>query len=74
MEAKCNEITRKIMLWCIEKSSWVVALHLPSTTNVAADEESTMDQRELDWQLDSEVFHKIQFLFGVNDGNGSVCF
>ena len=49
------------------KNSWILASHLPGTANVAADDESRRDRRELEWTLDSENFHNIQFLLGVND-------
>ena len=57
------------------KDNWIVASHLPDTANVAADDESRSDRRELEQKLHSLLLlfffsHKIQFLLGVNGAVG----
>ena len=46
------------------KSGWIVASHRPGIANVAENEESRRDRRELEWKLDSEMFDEIQLLLG----------
>ena len=60
-----NEIARQIWLWAIERNVWLTAEHLSGTLNVGADAASRKQYAlESEWQLDTQVFSKINKLFG----------
>lgn len=67
MKQECNEITREIWLWCIEKDIKLVAVHLPGSDNIAADEESRDKGLETEWALEKSVFNRIDQLYGPFD-------
>ena len=31
---QCNQLTRKLWLWCIERNLWITATHIPGKLNV----------------------------------------
>ena len=51
----------------MDKGNLVLAVHLPGSDNVKADEDSRVDQREIEWKLDPEVFLAAQDKLGVAD-------
>ena len=51
----------------MDKGNLVLAVHLPGSDNVKADEDSRVDQREIEWKLDPEVFLAVQDKLGVAD-------
>lgn len=56
----CNTITKEIWLWCIERSNFLTAVHLPGSENIEADEESRSEHHfELEWSLNSHIFDLI---------------
>ena len=48
------------------KDNWIVASHLPDTANVAADDESRSDRRELEQKLHSLLLLFFFFFFSQN--------
>lgn len=63
----CNDVTRELWLWCIDRKILLTAAHLPGSENTEADEESRKDRREIEWKLNPEVFWVIQKRLGVAD-------
>ena len=60
----CNDITRKIWLWCLEHNVYIVAAHIPGVENKIADEESRKDRCSGEWSLNTDVFKCVQTVFG----------
>ena len=56
---KCNELARKIGLWCYENENWITASYLPGELNVVADRESRSVHDNTEWSLHPILFHKI---------------
>ncbi|GFS00317.1 reverse transcriptase/ribonuclease h/methyltransferase [Elysia marginata] len=50
--------------WCIENDNRVTAIHIPGKDNLVADRESRLDKREIEWQLNKDVFRKLDAMFG----------
>lgn len=40
MKENLNDLTREILLWCINRDIWLTAAHLPGSENCEADYES----------------------------------
>ena len=59
----CNQITRHIWLWCLERTNFVLAVHILGSENVEADVESRTS-RELEWKLDPFFFQDILSYLG----------
>ena len=55
----CNDITRDIWLWCLERHNFVSAVHIPGSTYIEAEFESRVDRHEIEWRLDERVFQSI---------------
>ncbi|CAG2245642.1 unnamed protein product [Mytilus edulis] len=55
-----NELTRDIWNWCINRSIWLSACHLPGKTNVEADKLSRHLSDDMEWKLNENIFMKIQ--------------
>ncbi|VDI32218.1 Hypothetical predicted protein [Mytilus galloprovincialis] len=62
-----NELTRDIWNWCINRSIWLSACHLPGKTNVEADKLSRHLSDDMEWKLNENIFMKIQKLFGPSN-------
>ena len=54
----CNDITRDIWLWCLERHNFVSAVHIPGSTYIEAEFESRVDRHEIEWRLD-ERFSRV---------------
>ncbi|XP_063411285.1 uncharacterized protein LOC134694218 [Mytilus trossulus] len=67
MKENLNDLTREILLWCINRNIWLTAAHLPGSENCEADYESRNSNDDTEWELDSEVYIKIEQLFGSPD-------
>ena len=59
----CNNITRLIWLWCLDKDIKLVAVHLPGIMNIEADKESRK-KRYPEWCLNKEVFQELNKVMG----------
>ena len=55
----CNDITRDIWLWCLERHNFVSAVHIPGSTYIEAEFESRVDRHEIEWRLDERFFLSI---------------
>jgi len=62
----CNEISRNLWIWCIEKKIWLSARHIPGIVNVA-DFQSRNFNENVEWQLNKVVFSQVVDLFGLPD-------
>ena len=62
----CNNITRLIWLWCLERDIKLVAVHLPGKMNVEADRESRK-KRYPEWFLNKKVFQELNKTMGPFD-------
>ena len=60
----CNEIARKVWLWCISRKIYLTAAHIPGKTNIQADQASRLFNDRTEWQLDKSVFKKLLAIFG----------
>ena len=60
----CNDLTREIWQWCIERNIFLIAAHIPGVDNVKADEESRKDRSSGEWKLDRVTFKEIEGFFG----------
>ena len=59
----CNNITRLIWLWCLERDNKLIAVHVPGKLNVDADRESRR-KRYPEWVLNTEVFDDLNLVRG----------
>ena len=56
----CNEVTRELWLWCIDRKIFATAAHLTGSENTEADEESRVGRREIEWKLNPTIFQLVQ--------------
>ena len=63
---ECNDITRLIWLWCLERDITLIAIHLPGVQNVTADMESRKT-RQTEWMLNKKIFERVNEMFGPFD-------
>ena len=63
---QCNELAKQIWTWCIERSIWLSASHIPGTDN-EADFESRNFKDNVEWKLNVENFHTITEIWGLPD-------
>ena len=45
--------------WCISRSIWVTAAHIPGAHNIVADKQSRKFQEEHEWRLSKSAFEQI---------------
>ncbi|XP_068684862.1 uncharacterized protein [Montipora foliosa] len=62
---QCNELTRKLWLWCIERNLWITATHISGKLNVLADNESRHAFHDTDWKLDPAIFKRVSAFWGI---------
>jgi len=60
----CNNISRSIWEWCIERNIWLSLAFCPGKENVKADKASRVFNDETEWQLDRKIFKRICKVFG----------
>lgn len=60
----CNDLASQIWTWCIDRSIWLLAAHIPGVENVVADRKSRKFDDQTEWRLNSNVFNDITRLFG----------
>ena len=63
--ASCNEVCRKIWLWCLERNIWISLAHCPGKLNVEADLASRNFNDDTEWCLNKSIFVKICKRFGT---------
>ena len=63
-EPQLNTLACRVWNWCIENDLWVSATHIPGVENTVADYESRHFNDRGEWSLDSQVFQKIEAIFG----------
>ena len=61
---ECNEISKDVWQWAIERNIWVSAAYVPGTENVA-DEESRIFHDDTEWKLNVEVFRSLTDRWGT---------
>ena len=61
---QCNQLTRKLWLWCIEGNLWITATHIPGKLNVLADNESRHTFHDTEWKLHSAIFKRVSAFWG----------
>ena len=61
---ECNNLAKKLILWCKERSIWVSATHIPGKDNRAADELSRKINENIEWKLNERIFTYICKSFG----------
>lgn len=55
----CNSLAQKIWNWCIPRSIWLSAVHIPGVTNVEADLLSRNCYSDHEWQLNPVLFQQL---------------
>lgn len=61
--AVCDALARKIWNWCIPKTIWLSAVHIPGPSNVVADSLSRSPLFDHEWMLSRQTFQKLFDLF-----------
>jgi len=61
---RCNAIVHTLWKWCIVRSIWISACHIPGKTNCAADKLSRMEHDNVEWKLEPSMFAIINDLWG----------
>ena len=64
---QCNLVAKRIWLWCLDRSIWLSAAHIPGVDNVEADHASRVFKDELEWTLTDHVYQSIVKKFGRPD-------
>ena len=59
----CDTVTRKIWAWCISHNIWVIANYIPGPNNVVSDSLSRKHLSDHEWQLNTNIFHKLSKKF-----------
>ena len=62
-----NALTREIWLFCMARSIWLTASHIPGSRNIEADSASRQFQDNLEWKLNPSLFSEILNLFPIPD-------
>ncbi|XP_013393681.1 uncharacterized protein LOC106161315 isoform X1 [Lingula anatina] len=63
----CNKVACDIWIWCISHDVWLTCTHIAGKNNEAADKASREFKDDLEWKLDSKIFHKICNFWGIPD-------
>lgn len=61
---KCNELAHKLWVWCMDRSIWLSATHIPGKNNIS-DHGSRNFNENVEWKLNKSMFNKIISLWGV---------
>ena len=62
---QCNEVARRIWIWCKNRLIWITAAHLPGVENTRADKQSRDENSNTEWRLDTEIFRSICDVYGT---------
>ena len=57
--ADLDKLARDIWMWCLEHNVYLIAAHIPGTSNSEADKMSRSFNKDLEWALVPQVFQKI---------------
>lgn len=60
---QCNNLAKQIWEWCIERSIWLSASHIPGIDN-EADSESRKFRENVEWKLNPAIFQTITKIWG----------
>ena len=63
---ECNSLAKQIWKWCINRSIWLSASHIPGIEN-ENDFESRNFKDNVEWKLNSRIFHTITEIWGHPD-------
>lgn len=63
---QCDSLAKQIWKWCINRSIWLSASHIPGIDN-EADFESRNFKDNVEWKLSSRIFHTITEIWGLPD-------
>ena len=61
---QCDSVAADIWKWAICRKVWISAVFVPGKQNIRADALSRNTSSVTDWELDWEVFRKIEKIFG----------
>ena len=62
-----NSLARDMWLWCIDRSIWLSAAHVPGVLNKEADQLSRVHNIDMEWSIVHRVFNKFKSLYGYID-------
>lgn len=63
----CNDIARKIILWCKDRNVWLSISHIPGKLNTEADKASREFNDDTEWSLDPGLFNNLATKWGKPD-------
>ena len=63
----CNEIAKRIWLWCISRNIFLSITFLPGILNSEADEKSRIFNDRTEWMLNQKIFDKLTNMAGTPD-------
>ena len=55
----CNDVARKIWMWCIPRNIWLTSAHIEGVANIIPDRLSRVFDDTTEWQLNPVIFKKI---------------
>ena len=62
--SECNDISKKIWAWCIERDIWILAEHIPGSENMT-DFESRNYKESTEWKLDPNIVSQVFEIWGT---------
>ena len=61
----CNDITREVFTWCMERQLSLSISHIPGKLNTEADKASReFHNSNTEWSLDATIFHELKLRWG----------
>ena len=61
--SRCNEVTKSIWNWAIDRNIWLTASHIPGILNTEADYESRRNDSHTEWKLSEEIYNQVTTYF-----------
>jgi hypothetical protein len=61
---ECNEMAKKIWVFCRENEMFITCAHIPGKENVVADLESRREYKQAEWMLNKDIFEDAVQFFG----------
>ena len=61
---KCNDLSKEIWMWCIDRNIWISVTFVPGKNNVA-DEGSRKFNENVEWMLDTSIFDELSNLWNI---------
>lgn len=62
--ADCNDVAKRIWIWCKDRNIWLTVAHIPGKLNTQADARSRKFNDNTEWMLDRQIFKRICELVG----------